>query len=605
MAPFLDADEAIVGLMASHIVEGRALPLYYYGQNYLGALEAWLVAGVFLATGPSVLSLRLVPALFSVLCTGLVYKLSSRVASKRAGFLAALLFAIPPAGLAVWSLKARGGFIELIAIGTAALLAIDALVVGAAGAGTAFLLGLLLTFGWWVNQQIVYYAVPLLLHLAWTLPRDREVTETMLPAVAGALAAFLLLQVERPDDATTRLLLGGAIAVVATGAVGLLRSAPIAWMIGPLSLLAGLGDDLPGLHGHPAIEWPLLAITSLTFALRLRNRECALLGASLAAFSWWNPATPIYAATALMAPVLRVVLGRPLARAFVVGTAVGALPFLIGLWERGGRLFEIVQAGSLLEAPSHLAGFITVALPMLVGARPFSGATDFVPGLSVLTVAVYAICLPLFLRVLPPPRRLLYGSFLLGVPLIFSASAFGWFVSEPRYLLPIYSVLFLIPAVVADRALASGRRLAASAIVAILLGTHLAGLSSSRIGDHLSDHTALIAFLERHGIQHVYTDYWIGYRLAFETGERVRFAPFEQPATVRIAEYGRAVRRYADPAWIFPPTRAAIAARALDKLGIGYERFPREWLHHPPLDRATREPPGMHDPPEGGLPDHR
>jgi hypothetical protein len=36
-----DSDEAIIGLMARHILRGQ-VPIYYYGQNYLGSLDALL-----------------------------------------------------------------------------------------------------------------------------------------------------------------------------------------------------------------------------------------------------------------------------------------------------------------------------------------------------------------------------------------------------------------------------------------------------------------------------------------------------------------------------------------------------------------------------------
>src|SRR6478672_2609190 len=32
----IDSDEAIVGLMARHILHGRELPIWYYGQAYMG-----------------------------------------------------------------------------------------------------------------------------------------------------------------------------------------------------------------------------------------------------------------------------------------------------------------------------------------------------------------------------------------------------------------------------------------------------------------------------------------------------------------------------------------------------------------------------------------
>src|SRR5687768_10625145 len=39
-----DSDQAIVGLMAKHLAELRAFPLFYYGQSYMLAVEAWLAA---------------------------------------------------------------------------------------------------------------------------------------------------------------------------------------------------------------------------------------------------------------------------------------------------------------------------------------------------------------------------------------------------------------------------------------------------------------------------------------------------------------------------------------------------------------------------------
>ncbi|RMF23181.1 MAG: hypothetical protein D6760_05960, partial [Deltaproteobacteria bacterium] len=54
------ADEGVVGLMGKHILEGRSLPVFFYGQHYLGALEAYLAALSFAIFGVSITSLRLV-----------------------------------------------------------------------------------------------------------------------------------------------------------------------------------------------------------------------------------------------------------------------------------------------------------------------------------------------------------------------------------------------------------------------------------------------------------------------------------------------------------------------------------------------------------------
>lgn len=53
-----DADQAVVGLMAKHLAEGRAFPLFFYGQHYMLGVQSWLAAPLFLIGGPTLLMLR-------------------------------------------------------------------------------------------------------------------------------------------------------------------------------------------------------------------------------------------------------------------------------------------------------------------------------------------------------------------------------------------------------------------------------------------------------------------------------------------------------------------------------------------------------------------
>ena len=55
---FFDSDQAIIGLMAKHLSEGRAFPLFFYGQSYRLGVDAWIAAPVFLVFGPSVAALH-------------------------------------------------------------------------------------------------------------------------------------------------------------------------------------------------------------------------------------------------------------------------------------------------------------------------------------------------------------------------------------------------------------------------------------------------------------------------------------------------------------------------------------------------------------------
>lgn len=105
-----DADEAVEGLMAVHILERGVHPLYPYGVNYgVGAgWEAHLAAIAFHLFGQSAIALKSIGLLHwlltLLLCAALAYALAGREAS----LVAAALFAAAPQ-TAQWSLKVAGG----------------------------------------------------------------------------------------------------------------------------------------------------------------------------------------------------------------------------------------------------------------------------------------------------------------------------------------------------------------------------------------------------------------------------------------------------------------------------------------------------------------
>src|SRR5215471_16311019 len=73
-----DSDQAIFGLMGKHLAEGRAFPLFIYGQNYLLAIEAWLAAPMFMLFGVSVPTLKLPLLAINVLVGILIVDLIHR-----------------------------------------------------------------------------------------------------------------------------------------------------------------------------------------------------------------------------------------------------------------------------------------------------------------------------------------------------------------------------------------------------------------------------------------------------------------------------------------------------------------------------------------------
>ncbi len=87
----LDADEAIVGLMARHILEGE-FPMFYWGQLYGGPHEPLLTAGFFQLLGPSTLVLKVVALLISGAACILLWRVGKRTVGEPAATVAALMF---------------------------------------------------------------------------------------------------------------------------------------------------------------------------------------------------------------------------------------------------------------------------------------------------------------------------------------------------------------------------------------------------------------------------------------------------------------------------------------------------------------------------------
>ena len=103
------SDEAIIGLMAKHILEGRYFPFYMYSQPYNAgaAWEAYLAALAFAFFGVSVISLKSCIVVLSLVCLFLFYRMCLTLYERRAAVLATVVFAITPS-LLKWHFQVRG-----------------------------------------------------------------------------------------------------------------------------------------------------------------------------------------------------------------------------------------------------------------------------------------------------------------------------------------------------------------------------------------------------------------------------------------------------------------------------------------------------------------
>ena len=120
VAPF-NSDEAIVALMARHILQGQHMT-WFYGQHYMGSLDAYLIAGGFAVFGEQVWVIRLVQGLL-YMGTLVTTVLLGREAfgSWKSGLLAAGLLAIPTVNLTLYTTVTLGGYGETLLLGNLVL----------------------------------------------------------------------------------------------------------------------------------------------------------------------------------------------------------------------------------------------------------------------------------------------------------------------------------------------------------------------------------------------------------------------------------------------------------------------------------------------------
>src|SRR5678815_157790 len=90
------SDEAIIGLMGKHILEGRYFPFYMYGQPYNAGAgwEAYLAAIAFAFFGVSVIWLKGCIVVLSLLCLFLFYRMCLALYDQPTSLLATVVLAL-------------------------------------------------------------------------------------------------------------------------------------------------------------------------------------------------------------------------------------------------------------------------------------------------------------------------------------------------------------------------------------------------------------------------------------------------------------------------------------------------------------------------------
>ncbi len=169
--PF-DGDEAVVALMAKHILQNGERPIFFYGQPYSGVLDAYLTAGMYALIGPRVLGGRLVQMALFALYIVMVYLLAGRVTGSRwSALVSAGLVAASTPLLATYTLVSVGGYGESLVLGTLILwLALHVTDEWADHLGAWAALGAASGLAFWVLGIALMYLLPVAAFILW---RDR------------------------------------------------------------------------------------------------------------------------------------------------------------------------------------------------------------------------------------------------------------------------------------------------------------------------------------------------------------------------------------------------------------------------------------------------
>ncbi len=186
--PYMDADQAINGLMARHILLGE-FPIFFYGQEYCGSIEAYLVSTVFFLFGSSRFTLGLTVTLLSLFLIFFIYRLTVLLLDLKTALVAVLLTAVPSYYFVFHSVLARSAYIESPVLGILLFISASRILYARDRHPAQYLwLGLLSGLGLWTHFLFVFYLTPVGLLL---LLKEKAFWRD--PKVLGYLSAGLAL----------------------------------------------------------------------------------------------------------------------------------------------------------------------------------------------------------------------------------------------------------------------------------------------------------------------------------------------------------------------------------------------------------------------------
>lgn len=248
------------------------------------------------------------------------------------------------------------------------------------------------------------------------------------------------------------------------------------------------------------------------------DRDDLMVAGLLVGIAWWT--SPIAFFSIGPAVLVGLIQRRDLWRRLpvtVVPFVLGGLPWWI---------FNVANGFGSLESPTEattsygqrVEGLVSVMVPMLIGLRqPFSA--DWTLGTVVGAVVVIGLAAAAWQQ---RGRSWLLVAVVVGYPLVAAVSATSEYVGEPRYGYLLAPVLALVVAGVVGRSRAGA--MLAPVIVLMATAVGVASLTDIGVERRLVNYDLapaatepLVDELEGRGIDVLYAEYWLAYRITYES----------------------------------------------------------------------------------------
>jgi dolichyl-phosphate-mannose-protein mannosyltransferase len=200
--PAFNSDESIVGLMTDDILRHGAHPVFFYGQNYMGALQSYLAVPFFLLLGATPFALQVTATAQTILFILILYLFTREVFSREVALVTLLLLAAGPFSALGAELHVGAGEHDTLLLGALILWLVTLRLRGRGGlrmqlaldAGVGLVIGIALWCDFLILPFALAAALALVIRAAWRVFAERERALRMrLVAEAGVAGLFFLI----------------------------------------------------------------------------------------------------------------------------------------------------------------------------------------------------------------------------------------------------------------------------------------------------------------------------------------------------------------------------------------------------------------------------